>query len=80
LHPKIAADLEHMTVERLERELHPAEELVQGLAIGGKAPLDEILMRLGGAILGAPELGDLFQTSLQADSRALAVFGNEFVL
>ena len=71
LPPEVAADLVHVAVEGLERELHPGEEGVAGRGVAGELLARHRLERRGVAVLGAPELGRLREPLV--DARALAI-------
>ncbi len=77
---KVPPDLEHVPVERLQRELHPIEERVERLRIAGEARLHEVLEHLRVPVVLAPEPGNLLQPPREPRPRIFSVFRAEVLL
>jgi hypothetical protein len=79
LHPEVAVDLHHVSLEGLHRELHPLEQGVQRRGVSGEAPADELLEGLRVAVLRAPEARDLVHAPAQPLALPLAVLRDQLL-
>ncbi len=79
LTPEVPVDLEHVTVQRLHRELESGEERFPNRLLAREVLARERFERGGVAVLRAPELGGLLQAARESRPDGLAVASRQLL-